>query len=206
MTPHKQNSETPIMSDTSDNISDKSLPDTDRQALRDDITARYENTLRSLDDAPKVEQCDREAAADLVGPMSNEGRYPGFACDFRVGRSDKSPLVQAFARHRIAAEANRDQLGIREMIATDGWRPIESAPTNWTQVDLWVVWQGLGQRITDCRSRLANGKPDWHTTSDEYGWTQVHGTPTHWMPLPAPPQSKRAAALADLAALDGETI
>ena len=26
------------------------------------------------------------------------------------------------------------------------------------------------------------------------------------MPLPAPPQSKRAAALSDLAALDGETI
>ena len=69
----------------------------------------------------------------------------------------------------------------------DGWRTIESAPTDWTQVDLWVVWQGLGQRITDCRSSLANGKTDWHTTSDEYGWTKVHGTPTHWMPLPAPP-------------------
>ena len=91
---------------------------TGRQALRDDITARYENTLRSLD---------------------------------------------------------------------DGWRLIETAPTDWTQVDLWVVWQGLGQRITDCRSSLTNGKPDWHTTSDEYGWTKVHGTPTHWMPLPAPP-------------------
>jgi hypothetical protein len=58
--------ETPIMSDTSDNISDKSLRERvhfevpvladqlyrspDRQALRADITARYENTLRYLED------------------------------------------------------------------------------------------------------------------------------------------------------------
>ena len=57
---------TPIMSDISDNISDKSLHDRvhfevpvladqlyrspDRQALRDDIIARYENTLRYLED------------------------------------------------------------------------------------------------------------------------------------------------------------
>ena len=95
---------------------------TDRQALRADITDRYENTLRSLD---------------------------------------------------------------------DGWRPIESAPTDWTQVDLWVVWKGSGHRYTDCRSGLANGKPDWHTTNDECGWTEVHGTPTHWMPLPAPPATSR---------------
>ena len=77
MTPHKQNSETPHMSDTSDNISDKSLHESahfvmpvlkdqlyrwpDRPALRDDITARFENTLRSLDDGKRA-----AALADLA--------------------------------------------------------------------------------------------------------------------------------------------
>lgn len=50
-----------------------------------------------------VTQADREAAADIVGPKSNEGKYPGFACDYREGRCDTSSLVQAFARYREAA-------------------------------------------------------------------------------------------------------
>lgn len=70
------------------------------------------------------------------------------------------------------------------------WADISTAPTDWTEVDLWVVWEGLGQRITNCRASLANGKPDWRTRSDEHGWTKVHGTPTHWMPLPDAPVSK----------------
>ena len=50
-----------------------------------------------------VTQADRDAAADIVGPKSNEGKYPGFACDYREGRCDTSNLVQAFAAHREAA-------------------------------------------------------------------------------------------------------
>ena len=53
--------ETPHMSDKSDNISDKSLHESDRQALRADITARFENTLRSLDDGKRA-----AALADLA--------------------------------------------------------------------------------------------------------------------------------------------
>ena len=80
MTLHKQNPETPIMSDTSDNISDKSLHGSDhfvmpvlkdqlyrwpdRQALRDDITTRFENTLRSLDDGKRAAALSDLAALD----------------------------------------------------------------------------------------------------------------------------------------------
>jgi len=80
MTPHKQKTQTPIMSDTSDNISDKSLRERvhfevpvladqlyrspDRQALRDDITTRYENTLRSLDDGKRAAALSDLAALD----------------------------------------------------------------------------------------------------------------------------------------------
>ena len=169
MTLHKQNPETPIMSDKSDNISDKPLHDDEisychpgnmstryvqpasigapkwavdiqhhyRQALRDDITARYENTLRSLD---------------------------------------------------------------------DGWRPIESAPQDWVDVLLFSP-DHKGFDNGGVFSGFCTGKGgDWlvydFTRSD--GATPV--TPTHWRPLPAPPQDKRAAALSDLAALDGETM
>jgi hypothetical protein len=68
------------------------------------------------------------------------------------------------------------------------WQPIESARTDWSvDVDLWVVSKYGAERITDCRARLLNGKPDWHMRSDEEGWRRVTGTPTHWMPLPEPP-------------------
>ena len=177
---HKQNPETPIMSDKSDNISDKSLHGsaallpcpfcgstedapleevvhvsmsehdwrnpswtvqcdnctatmgssdteeeaidawntrtTDRQALRDEITARYENTwqLWSLDDALKVEQCDRYAAADymrVIGDSrwSQHGILRGFC--------DNCSIVIAFARHRIAAVR---AAALSELAALDG--------------------------------------------------------------------------------------
>jgi len=67
------------------------------------------------------------------------------------------------------------------------WRTIDSAPTDWQEVDLWNVWQGIGERVANCRARLSNGRPEWHTRSDEYGWSVFSGTPTHWMPLPEPP-------------------
>lgn len=107
---------------------------TDRQALRDDITARYENTLRSLD---------------------------------------------------------------------DGWRPIESAPKDGT----WV----LGYWPTVCPQDRINTMQWYVSVFDGSYWMDAGNhldwlEPTHWMPLPALPQDKRASALSDLAALDGETI
>lgn len=75
------------------------------------------------------------------------------------------------------------------------WQPIDSAPTDWSRdVDLWVMWNGLGQRITDCRASLANGKPDWHMRCDEKGWRRVSGTATHWMERPAPPSMASTGA------------
>jgi len=78
---------------------------------------------------------------------------------------------------------------MKEDVGT-GWRDIESAPpADWsTDVDLWVLYpDGHGERITDCRASMSNGRPDWHARNDEWGWQRIYGTPTHWMPLPAPP-------------------
>jgi adenosyl cobinamide kinase/adenosyl cobinamide phosphate guanylyltransferase len=48
----------------------------------------------------KVEQVDREAAIEQLSGMS------AYWCtEMREGRSDGNPVVQSYARHRIAAEA-----------------------------------------------------------------------------------------------------
>jgi hypothetical protein len=54
-------------------------------------------------DEVKVEQIDREAAAAFYGKyLARPGEVPVEAA-FRVGHVDESPLIQALARHRLAA-------------------------------------------------------------------------------------------------------
>ncbi len=84
----------------------------------------------------------------------------------------------------LPAPVNQNGEGV-----TQGWQPIETAPKNGSvDVDLWVVWQGQGERIADCRARMLNGKLDWHTRCDERGWTRINGTAVSWRPLPAAPE------------------
>lgn len=57
------------------------------------------------------------------------------------------------------------------------WMPIETAPKDWTRVDLWDG----EQRIPDC---WFEGWRWW--TKSGYDECPVND-PTHWMPLPPPP-------------------
>lgn len=70
------------------------------------------------------------------------------------------------------------------------WLPIETAPKDGRRVDLWVIDRaGHGYRYPDVRF-------DW-IADDSFGWTDAnsHGrlepdvAPTHWMPLPSPPDA-----------------
>lgn len=76
-----------------------------------------------------------------------------------------------------------------EQKAGDGWLSMESAPKN-------------GALILACGPEQRSGKPWWHsilgwsgkywtdgTYADDEG-TLVEFTPTHWMPLPLPPQGE----------------
>lgn len=84
------------------------------------------------------------------------------------------------------------------------WSPIESAPKDGTEIDLWVPNIHGGRRWTDCFW----GKPDhscgeagpycdsdWH--SEKPGWVDgvfpefVGDPPTHWMPIPEAPSVGR---------------
>jgi Lar family restriction alleviation protein len=84
----------------------------------------------------------------------------------------------------------------------DGWRSIESAPHDeeilaaievhnklekWWEIQIICIDNETGEITSDCYN----------------GWDA--GDYSHWMPLPAPP-NKRATALSDLAALDGQSL
>ena len=55
-----------------------------------------------MQDNVPVTQADRDAAGRYV---SNGGLCYRTACDIQLGRHDQGRLVQSFARHRLASEA-----------------------------------------------------------------------------------------------------
>jgi hypothetical protein len=65
------------------------------------------------------------------------------------------------------------------------WQPIETAPKDGTEVDLWVPDDG---RFTNCW--FMDGI--WLQTEDGNTYS-TGGAPTHWMPLPQPPQATEVA-------------
>lgn len=69
--------------------------------------------------------------------------------------------------------------------AGDGWRPIEAAPKDGTRIICW----GPRLSVAECEWRPAwAGYPaGWYRSNQP---PEVH--PTHWMPLPAPPEAPDA--------------
>lgn len=66
------------------------------------------------------------------------------------------------------------------------WKPIETAPKNGNLIDVWVG----GERVTDVHWRKSFYGQGWHCVDEDRSVRMVehiHGTPTHWMPLPEPP-------------------
>jgi hypothetical protein len=72
------------------------------------------------------------------------------------------------------------------------WKPIETAPKNGTQVDIWVVAQdGKGWREPDAYWPKEGWRENcWHVPNTDLGSDGPLDsglTATHWMPLPEPP-------------------
>lgn len=80
------------------------------------------------------------------------------------------------------------------------WQPIETAPKDGSLVDVWLGNAEVDEVEFYCDrgTRRATG---WHYRNGKFrphmglGLPVVTVTPTHWMPLPAPPSG--AAAKAD---------
>jgi len=135
----------------------------------------------------EVTQADRSVAAaywkvSRIGNGETQRRY-------LAGESDQSFIVQAFAAHRLAARAE--------------WKPIETAPKSgdpillykpdermvgeYIIVGYWGEWPGKGECWIAC-----DGKPQGYFSEVSQS---RQGYPTHWMPLPSPPQLVVGAAM-----------
>lgn len=77
------------------------------------------------------------------------------------------------------------------------WQPIETAPKDGTSIlgfQLWSIgpgwcvltWTEWGEHVDE--AGLTEIKPGWTIPEDHYAtcWE-----PTHWMPLPEPPEGER---------------
>lgn len=63
------------------------------------------------------------------------------------------------------------------------WQPIETAPKDGTQILGYTVWPAL-TAVRWAQESFYYGRPGWE---DEF--SNVEWQPTHWMPLPPPPEA-----------------
>jgi len=70
-----------------------------------------------------------------------------------------------------------------------GWRTIDNAPRDGTNIDVWCPEPGGGYRIANAWWCSALQK--WRTYGDS-GIAWAH-EPTHWRPLPLPPTEREGA-------------
>lgn len=73
----------------------------------------------------------------------------------------------------------------------NGWLPIESAPRDGTNI---LVWSPHGEAhgkpsIVAVDWHTYNGESDWRIGVGEFGPLALHAPPTHWQPLPEPPEA-----------------
>lgn len=128
-----------------------------------------------------------------------------------------NPVVSATLKHWCQREEGQPQ-NIIQMVGRDEesaislwntraaltapqpqWLPIESAPRDGTQVLVWsdelyikpyIAWWGVDQNAPED----GNEQEEWLTGDGDSWSTGYYYTPcnpTHWMPLPAPPQTEK---------------
>jgi hypothetical protein len=69
-----------------------------------------------------------------------------------------------------------------------GWQPINTAPTDGTFVDLWMVGPlNTGARRADCWFKNGKWLTDYFDRGDDGPEFYIGDVPTHWMPLPGAP-------------------
>lgn len=151
--------------------------------------------IHSMDGSAVVQQEPDPDHPHLIDGQFQSDKYPTcprskvpLSCKDRTAQD----LLWEYAQRRrtVDAEFSADmEEALRlagyvpaAVVQQDGWRPIETAPTDGTEVDLWA-----GDRCTNCHFNLGKWlRWDSASVDDEPSW-HVIVNPSYWMPLSLPP-------------------
>lgn len=103
------------------------------------------------------------------------------------GNNDCAPKIHLWVNLDTSYDVYNREIG-----TVTKWRPIKTAPKDGTGVDLWVVEDnGASGRVPDAWYDPKIKK--WvsitiQVKDSHFEAYPVEGTPTHWMPTPAPPK------------------
>lgn len=167
-----------------------------------DLTERLRELLANATPGPWMVQdgCSwrrigtRQHDGDVLRPTnSRTDGHPDLTADDGMCRYNLEAIVETH-------NALPDLLTTLETLTQEnarlreaGWRDIESAPRDGTEMDLWCDIEGYRPgRVTNCVWMHGPSGPDWYTRG-ERGWEPIGAigvTPTHWMPLPPAPARK----------------
>lgn len=68
------------------------------------------------------------------------------------------------------------------------WQPIETAPKDGTDIDIWASFGSGGERYTNVSFLRGAWRVLGVNELDQTTYVEVDGTPTHWMLPPEPPK------------------
>lgn len=91
----------------------------------------------------------------------------------------KLRLLVGPSHHMVSDENLALYMGILKIIEATQWRTIDSAPKD--ELEAIILWNG--KKVT-VGARWEGGFADW---LHDY----MEPQPTHWMPLPTPPETER---------------
>ena len=85
-----------------------------------------------------------------------------------------------------AHERGNPQYGIVPYVRRDlaGWRPIETAPKDGTEIQLWRGAHAAASVVNGRWQKIGRGGR-WEIN---YGSARIVPAPPHWQPLPEPPE------------------
>lgn len=145
---------------------------------------------------PTLAKIDTALASSGNAPGDDKGLVERIVVDLSDRLISRMDLDEDDPRLSMIMDELRDRLTAlssgNEVAKVVGWQPIETAPKDGTEVDLWGG-SDAGERAArapDCQWRRGG----WYSRGDK-GWESLAGiswAPTHWMPRPAPPASAAA--------------
>ncbi|MDP9196105.1 MAG: DUF551 domain-containing protein [Pseudomonadota bacterium] len=168
-----------------------------------------ERRLESFDDWSRSDMEDKANGAFFCGwavetirqlldqtapPAVREGGYLDEVVKFLCGQG---PLNGVWFGEKPEGETGnfwwrkhlRKALNTRANIPSQEWRPIEEAPKDGTNVLLFNPAKGTTPfRVREAKWCVTkSGGSTWRLSSGPF-W--AHNEPTHWMPLPPPPEGE----------------